>query len=211
MKRIALLLVLLIPLLAGCVGLSTPAATPTSAPAAIPTPIPSTSPVPRALTVFAAASLTDAFKEIGKDFETVNPGVTVTFNFAGSQTLRTQLEQGAVADIFASANHSEMDTAVKDNLVASDTPQDFVTNTLTVILPTGNPANILSLQDLSKSGNKLVLADKSVPAGKYALQVLDTMGKDPAYGSDFRWWPRSNWAKPTQASFTFPILSPRRS
>jgi molybdate transport system substrate-binding protein len=185
MKRIALLLIQLISLLAGCVGLSTPAATPTSAPAAIPTPIPSTSPIPRALTVFAAASLTDAFKEIGKDFETVNPGVTVTFNFAGSQTLRTQLEQGAVADIFASANHSEMDTAVKDNLVASDTPQDFVTNTLTVILPTGNPANILSLQDLSKSGNKLVLADKSVPAGKYALQILDTMGKDPAYGSDF--------------------------
>jgi molybdate transport system substrate-binding protein len=185
MKRIALLLVLLIPLLAGCVGLSTPAAAPTSAPAAIPTPIPPTAPASRMLTVFAAASLTDAFKEIGKDFETAHPGVTVTFNFAGSQTLHTQLQQGAVADVFASANHTEMDGAVKDSLVTANTPQDFVTNKLVVVLPAGNPADLQTLSDLGKTGIKLVLADKTVPAGKYALQVLDTMSKDPAYGSDF--------------------------
>jgi molybdate transport system substrate-binding protein len=185
MKRIILLFVLPIPLLAGCIQPPSPTAQPTSVQAALTTPAPSTVPASRTLTVFAAVSLTDAFKEIGKNFEAANPGVTVIFNFAGSQTLRTQLEQGAVADIFASANHSEMDTAIKDNLVASDAPQDFVANALTVILPTGNPANIQSLQDLSKSGTKLVLADKTVPAGKYALQVLDAMSKDPTYGSDF--------------------------
>ena len=185
MKRFLVIAVLLAALLAGCAAPAAPTPAPTAATTVLPTPIPPTAPAPRTLTVFAAASLTDAFKEIGKNFEAAYPGVTVTFNFAGSQTLRTQLEQGAVADIFASANHSEMDTAVKNNLVAGDAPQDFVTNTLTVILPPGNPANIQSLQDLSKNGTKLVLADKTVPAGKYALQALDGMSKDPAYGSDF--------------------------
>jgi molybdate transport system substrate-binding protein len=137
------------------------------------------------LTVFAAASLTGAFQEIGKKYETANPGVTVNFNFAGSQILRTQLEQGALADVFASADHTNMDLLVTDNLVAVNTYMDFATNQLIVILPPGNPGNVQALRDLAKPQLKLVLADASVPAGNYARQVLSMMSKDPKFGADF--------------------------
>ena len=136
------------------------------------------------MTVFAAASLTGSFKEIGKDFEAANPGVTVTFNFAGSQVLVTQIEQGAPADVFASADHKNMDALVTANLVASGY-KDFATNLLTVILPPSNPANVQTLQDLAKPGLKLVLEDPSVPAGNYTRQILTNMSKDPTYGTDF--------------------------
>ena len=80
---------------------------------------------PKTLTVFAAASLTDAFKEIGKKFETAHPDIVVTFNFGGSQNLRAQLEQGAIADVFASANQKEMEAAVAASLVNSGTEKSF--------------------------------------------------------------------------------------
>ncbi len=172
------------------------APTVTPAPTAVPptatplpptdTPLPPTStPAPRTLTVFAAASLTGSFGEIGKAFEAANPGVTVTFNFAGTQALATQLTQGAKADVFASANHTYMDNMVKANLVASGY-KDFVTNVLEVILPANNPANLQTLQDLAKPGLKLVLEDKSVPAGAYSLTILDNLSKDATYGADFK-------------------------
>ena len=119
----------------------------------------------RELTVFAAASLMDAFEEIGIAFETANPGAKVNFNFAGSQILRTQLEQGAVADIYASADHKNMDALIDENLVASNSYQDFTTNQLVVILPSGNPAKLESLKDLANPGIKLVLADEFVLLG----------------------------------------------
>lgn len=134
------------------------------------------------LTVFAAASLTDAFNEIGKAFETTHPNVTVKFNFAGSQTLRTQIEQGAPVDIFASADMSNMTTLESEKLAGDS--RVFVKNQLVVILPPNNPAGISSLQDLSKPGLKLVLAANVVPVGKYALQALDQM--NAAFGSDFK-------------------------
>ncbi len=134
------------------------------------------------LTVFAAASLTDAFNEIGKAFQAAHPGVTVKFNFAGSQTLRTQIEQGAPADVFASADMSNMTTLESEQLAGAS--QVFVENQLILILPPNNPANITSLQDLSKPGLKLVLAANVVPVGKYALQSLDQM--NTAFGSDFK-------------------------
>jgi molybdate transport system substrate-binding protein len=139
----------------------------------------------RTLTVFAAASLNGAFTELGKSFETSHPGVKVAFNFAGSQTLSAQLLQGASADVFASANHTEMDRLVSNGLVASNVPKDFVTNRLVVILPPNNPAGLASLADLARPGLKLVLADVSVPAGKYARQVLDNLSKDASYSPDF--------------------------
>jgi molybdate transport system substrate-binding protein len=150
------------------------------------TPTPAHSPQPRTLAVFAAASLTDAFGEIGVNFEAANPGVSVALNFAASQTLSTQLIQGASADVFASANKTEMDKVVAANLVRTDAPRDFLTNQLIVILPKDNPANIESLQDLAKSGLKLVLTDKTVPAGKYTLQSLDNMVKEAPFGADFK-------------------------
>ena len=151
----------------------------------VPSIIRGTSPDKHTLTIFAAASLTGAFQEIGKNYETANPGVKVSFNFAGSQILRTQLEQGALADVFASADHMNMDLIISENLVAANTYQDFVSNQLIVILPPGNPAKVQALGDLAKPNLKLVLADASVPAGNYARQVLLNMSKDPMYGADF--------------------------
>ena len=188
MKRILSLTLFLAASLSACRAAVTPtpmpAATqpPTLAPTAVP---PTATPEPRTLTVFAAASLTDAFTEIGKSFESANPNVTVTFNFAGSQALRTQIEQGAAADLFASANATEMNTLVTESLVTKDVPQIFLTNKLIVILPANNPAKVQSLQDLSRSGLKLILGDTTVPIGKYARQILDNISKDPSYGSDY--------------------------
>jgi molybdate transport system substrate-binding protein len=161
---------------------------PTAVPSAStpPTIIPTFKPETRALTVFAAASLTGAFTELGKNFDAAHPGVTSTFNFAGSQILRSQLEQGAVADVFASANTKEMNTLIiTDSLILKDTDQIFATNQLLVILPANNPANIQTLQDLAQSGVKIVLADASVPAGNYARQILSKMGKNPIFGANF--------------------------
>jgi molybdate transport system substrate-binding protein len=141
--------------------------------------------VARTLNVFAAASLTQAFGEMGKAFEAANPGVSVTFNFAGSQTLVTQIQQGAPADVFASASGTNMDAVVTDGFVDKAAPQNFLANILVAILPSNNPANVQTLQDMSKPGLKVVLADASVPAGKYARQILDNMSKDPSYGTDF--------------------------
>ena len=142
-------------------------------------------PAAHTLTVFAAASITQAFGDIGKAFEAANPGVTVTLNFAGSQALVTQIQQGAPADVFASASGTNMDTLVTGGFVDKATPQVFLTNILVVILPSSNPANVQTLKDLAKPGLKLVLGDVSVPAGKYARQILDNMSKDPTYGPDF--------------------------
>jgi molybdate transport system substrate-binding protein len=135
------------------------------------------------LTVFAASSLTEAFTEIGKNFEAVNSGVTVTFNFAGSQSLRTQIEEGAPADVFASASGREMDAAVAGKFVAEGTPQIFLNNKLVVILPADNPAGLETLQDLANPGVKIVLAAKEVPVGSYARQSLELM--KGSFGVDF--------------------------
>ncbi len=139
---------------------------------------------PKTLTVFAAASLTNAFDEIGKTFEAANPGVTVKFNFAGSQTLRTQIEQGAQADVFASANTKEMDALVTGNFVAADSAQIFLINQLVLIMPANNPAGLVTLADLADPGLKVVLAAKEVPVGNYALQMLDKL--EATIGTGFK-------------------------
>lgn len=135
------------------------------------------------LTVYAAASLTDAFTEIGTAFESANPNTTIAFNFSGSQNLRTQIEQGAPADVFASANFKEMDTLIGQGLVAESAPRVFLTNSLTVILPANNPANITSLEDLGMPGIKLVLAAEEVPAGRYSRESLEKLNAQ--FGADF--------------------------
>jgi molybdate transport system substrate-binding protein len=195
MKRFALSLLFVAFFLAACAPAATstpvpvvPTAVPPTAtpqpPTATPVP-PTATPEPRTLTIFAAASLTGAFTDIARNFEVVHPGVTVTSNFAGSQTLGTQITQGAAVDVFASANHAEMDKVVAANLIQKDTPKDFLNNKLLVILPASNPANVQTLQDLARSGLKLVLGDSTVPVGKYARQILDNISKDATYGADF--------------------------
>lgn len=139
---------------------------------------------PRTLTVFAAASLADAFAEIGQAFEAAHPDVTVRFNFAGSQNLRSQLEQGAAADVFASANQKEMDAAIAQSLVEPADARPFVTNELVVILPGDNPAGIDALEDLARPGIKLVLAAEEVPVGLYSRTALGNL--QTRYGADFK-------------------------
>jgi molybdate transport system substrate-binding protein len=190
MKRVIPLLLLFALFVSACETAVTPAPTavptiPAPAATSVPTTAPTSTPAPTTLTVFAAASLTGAFGEIGKAFEAAHPGVTVKFSFAGSQVLRTQIEQGALADVFASADHKNMDPLVTENLVATGADQDFATNLLIVILPPKNPANIQTLQDLAKPGLKLIFEDASVPAGNYTRQILTNMSKDPTYGTDF--------------------------
>ncbi len=171
-------------LAAACTGAGVPAPT-TSAPSADPPPsAPAQAPASaQKLTIFAAASLTDAFNEIGDKFKQQNPGATFDFNYAGSQQLRTQLEQGAVADVFASANTAEMNYAIKSLLVVSGTQKTFVRNRLAVIVPKDNPGGVNELKDLAKPGLKVVLAAPSVPVGGYALTALNKMNAD--FGATF--------------------------
>jgi len=139
---------------------------------------------PQTLLVFAAASLTDAFTEIGENFEAQNPNVAVTFNFAGSQALRTQIEEGAPADVFASASGKEMETLITNAFVIKESSQIFLSNQLIIILPADNPAGINSLEDLAIDGVKIVLAAEEVPVGNYARQALDLMNE--SFGTDFK-------------------------
>jgi len=127
---------------------------------------------PGEIKVFAAASLTAAFTKLGEDFTGANGGTKVTFNFAGSQALATQIQQAAPADVFASADIPNMEK-VKD-LVG--TPQSFASNLLAIVVEKGNPRDVKGLEDLASSDLKVVLAAEEVPAGKYAKQVLDQAG-----------------------------------
>ena len=125
------------------------------------------------LTVFAAASLRDVFGALGTRFERAHPGVKVRFNFAGSQELRTQLEHGAPADVFASADTRHMEAARAGNLV--EAPRLFATNAPVVVVPADNPARVHALPDLAMV-ERLVLGTPEVPIGAYTLQILERAG-----------------------------------
>jgi molybdate transport system substrate-binding protein len=138
------------------------------------------------LTVFAAASLTDAFQTIGQNFATAHPGVDVVFNFAGSQQLAQQIGQGAPADLFAAANGRQMGVAIESGRVVSGTEQLFVQNRLVVVTPVDNPAAVTTLADLAKPGLQIVLATKEVPVGQYALDFLDKAEAGGTLGAGYR-------------------------
>src|SRR5262245_34185302 len=138
------------------------------------------------LNVFAAASLTGAFGEMGKNFESANPGVKVVFNFAGSQQLATQIGQGADADVFASANTTQMNNVVKSGQVDSNLSRVFIKNKLVVVFPKDNPKNITKPQDIAAPGLKLILCDKTVPCGQYALDFFDKASATADYGASFK-------------------------
>jgi molybdate transport system substrate-binding protein len=134
------------------------------------------------LTVLAASSLIDAFGELANGFEQQNPGVKVRQSFESSSTLLAQIQQGAPADVFASAAEEEMNAAVEDGLVEGE-PEVFVKNREIVMVPKDNLANIRRFQDVAKPEVRLVLAGKDVPAADYALQILGKANKE--YGADF--------------------------
>jgi molybdate transport system substrate-binding protein len=127
---------------------------------------------PAEIKVFAAASLTAAFGKLGEQFTAANGGTRVAFNFAGSQALATQIQQGAPADVFASADTTNVDK-VKD-LVGP--PQNVASNLLQIVVEQGNPKGVKGPDDLARGDLKVVLAAEDVPAGKYARQVLDRAG-----------------------------------
>jgi molybdate transport system substrate-binding protein len=128
------------------------------------------------ITVFAAASLKGAFTEMGKQYEAENDGVTVKFNFAGSSDLVAQLQQGASADVLATADDATMKKATDDDLVA--VLDKLGTNTLEIATPPGNPANIDSLADLANPDVKVVVCAPEVPCGAAALAVQKAAGVD---------------------------------
>lgn len=136
------------------------------------------------LTVFAASSLTDAFEDLGDDF-TRQTGAEVTFSFASSSTLATQIQQGAPADVFASADEAQMEN-VKEAGLVSGRPEVFTTNREVVIVPANNPGDIAGFADLANPGLRLVLAQEDVPAAEYAEEILGNAADSPEYGGDFK-------------------------
>lgn len=127
------------------------------------------------LTIYAAASLTDAYNEMAEKLEAEHPGLTITIETAGSQTLVTQLEEGARADVLATANTSTMTRAQESGLISGD-PVIFTGNRLVIVTPASNPAGISSIDDLTGEGVRLVLANPDVPAGNYAARALCAYG-----------------------------------
>lgn len=147
-------------------------------PAATSSTTPTTAPV--TLNIFAAASLTRSFNVIEANYTKVHPNVTFKADYDSSSTLEQQIANGAPADIFASADTTNMQKATAAGLVIS--AQIFAHNRLVVILPASNPGHIATLKDLAKSGVRIDVAAATVPVGKYTLQVLANMAKSPDYG-----------------------------
>lgn len=138
------------------------------------------------LTVFAAASLIEAFNEIGESYEAANPGVQITLNYAGSQQLAQQLSQGAPADVFASADKEQMDNVISSGRVLQGMEVKFVRNRLLIIVPEDNPGQIQDFGDLSNPGLEIILADGAVPVGRYSLQMLSRASQSNLYGDGFK-------------------------
>ncbi len=132
----------------------------------------------RAITVFGAASLTDALTELGHAFEAANPDVRIEFSFAGSSSLREQILAGAPADVFASANEENMDLLVEVGAVR--TPVDIASNRLAIVVPDGNPAGVRSLDDFADSSYLVGLCAVEVPCGDFARQAFARAGVEPA-------------------------------
>jgi len=136
----------------------------------------------RRLTVFAASSLTDVFREAVRQFEAANEGTKVALNFAATSTLRLQLEQGARADLFASADERNMELAKQAGLV-DGAPVIFATNRLAIIAPVEGA--VMRLEDLAKPDIRIVIGALQTPIGTYTLSAIERMGRDPALGPEF--------------------------
>jgi molybdate transport system substrate-binding protein len=153
--------------LAGCSSSSSGGAASTASPA-------SSSASTASITVFAAASLTGTFTEIGKQFEAAHPGDKVTFSFGPSSGLATQITNGAPADVFASAAPANMDQVVTAGDASN--PQDFAKNIMEVAVPPSNPANVKSVNNLAKKSVKVALCQPQVPCGVVAAEVFKNAG-----------------------------------
>ncbi len=159
-----------------CNGATMPVASPPTA---------GSPPLTGKISVFAASSLTEAFKTIAADFQKANPGVTVEFNFAASSALATQIDQAAPADVFASADTANM-TKLTDKSQIEGAPVAFAKNLPVIVVPADNKAGIATPKDLAKVGTKLVLAGPEVPIGNYARQIIDKLAATPEYGAAYK-------------------------
>lgn len=183
MKAKGLFLLLALFLFAGCTGAGS---APTAVVSEIPTDMPSSASTESIeLHVFAAASLTETLEKIGKAFETDNPNLRVIFTFDSSGTLKTQIQQGAVADLFISAAQKQMNQleagneANTENLdfVIKDTRVNLLENKITLVVPMNNPAGIKSFADLETDKlKKIALGNKDVPVGQYSEELLTKLG-----------------------------------
>lgn len=133
------------------------------------------------ITVSAAASLTESLKEIKENYEKDNKDIDIKLNLGASSKLRTQIEQGAKSDIFISANKKQYDILNEKGLISEG--KQILSNSIVLVVPKENPANINSLEDLKKK-NKLVIAEKEVPVGNYTLKVLEKLNSK--YGKNFK-------------------------
>lgn len=145
-----------------------------------------TAPVPvgASLTIYGAASLKGVLERVKIAYEAAVPGTTLTIATDSSTTLETQIEQGAPADVFLSADTRNPQKLV-DAGFASGTPVPFAGNQLTVIVPTGNPAGIGTPADLARAGVKVIAAGHKAPITTYATQLVDNLAREPGYPADF--------------------------
>jgi molybdate transport system substrate-binding protein len=179
------LLVAVLALLGACGAPTAQLPTAAPAPSGAPAPGEASAALAGEIVVFAAASLTDAFNEIGDAFMEANPGTTVSFNYGGSNALAEQIGQGAPADVFASANARQLGVVVDAGGIERGAEQTFVTNRLVVVYPADNPAGIEGLADLTNAGVKLVFAAPEVPVGGYSLEFLGKASAAPEFGETF--------------------------
>jgi molybdate transport system substrate-binding protein len=136
----------------------------------------------RTVSVFAAASLSGAFRAIAAAYEAQHPERKITLNFAGSPTLVRQIQDGAPADVFAAADEASMQRLVAAKGVAGE-PHIFARNRLQIVVEKGNPERIAGLADLTRPGLVVVLCGETVPAGRYALEAFQKAGVPPPAGS----------------------------
>ncbi len=183
--RIAALVSVLLVVLAACSngGASPTASTAASAP---PTSASSATPsrAPAALTIYGAASLKGVLDKVKTTYEAANPGSTLTISTDSSATLETQIEQGAPADVFFSADTTNPKKLV-DKALAEGAAVTFAGNKLTIIVPPANPAGIKTPADLAKTGVKVIAAGDAVPITRYATQLVANLAKETGYPADF--------------------------
>lgn len=196
MKRTTAALIATILVVAACSGAagSPPAATTPTTPAPSATPAPSSAPAaPAELTVFAAASLKGALEEASAAYTAANPSTTLTLSTDSSSALETQIEQGAPADLFLSADTTNPQKLIDAGMV-DGAAVTFAGNALTIIVPTDNPANIATPADLATSGVQVIASGDEVPITTYALQLVDNLAKEAGYPADFSAAYRANIA-----------------
>lgn len=145
---------------------------------------PSPGPAVAELTVFAAASLTGALEAVKTAYEAAVPGVSLTLSTDSSSTLATQIEQGAPADVFLSADTANA-TRLAAGGFASGDPVPFATNTLAIIVPSDNPGAVRTPVDLARPGLRVIAAGDAVPITGYAEQLIEKLAAEPGYPDEF--------------------------